>query len=304
MIGYGLSYTAAQRKLSRETVFDFTGGSLPLNVSHSRSTGAYHFDQSGNISEVASDVPRFDHDPVTGVALGLLLETQSTNLIAHSRANTTNWIKDACNANALSLNALGEFDGVEVSSTGMIWGRLKTIFNVTAAETYAITAYYRAGTSQNARFAFSGLPGGETHFSGPVGNLSETRTQIGSVTAFDQTLLADGTTYRARFFFTPNVSGSVEFGLGPQSGTSGDSIVLLGAQAEHGNSHGSYIRTSGQVASRASDICGVAGLSGIYDVTAKYGDSSEEALAAQSVSAGYWPPLTSRHLRSLRFSPV
>ena len=52
-----------------------------------RSTTGTYFDANGVMQTAASNTPRFDHDPVTGVAKGLLVEEQRTNLVKYSNGS-------------------------------------------------------------------------------------------------------------------------------------------------------------------------------------------------------------------------
>ena len=74
--------------------FPNTRPSLNLNFARSKtldpritfsrtSTGTY-VDESGVIRNAVADEPRFDHDPVTGECLGLLVEESRSNLITYS----------------------------------------------------------------------------------------------------------------------------------------------------------------------------------------------------------------------------
>jgi len=55
------------------------------------STGTY-VGADGLIKSATTNEPRFDHNPVTGESLGLLIEEQRTNRITYSE-NFTNWVK-------------------------------------------------------------------------------------------------------------------------------------------------------------------------------------------------------------------
>jgi hypothetical protein len=63
-------------------------------VTFTRSSVATVTDSLGVIRTVASDVPRFDHDPITGESLGLLMEESRTNLFTYSdRFDNASWGK-------------------------------------------------------------------------------------------------------------------------------------------------------------------------------------------------------------------
>lgn len=66
----------AKRPVSFEDVLNFE-----------RASTATYFDSDGVLQTAAVDEPRFDHDPVTGEALGVLIESSATNLKLNS--NTT-----------------------------------------------------------------------------------------------------------------------------------------------------------------------------------------------------------------------
>lgn len=63
--------------------FDNTGKVHPA-IKCARNSPAYTHDSSGRLVSVAANVPRIDHDPLTGKCLGLLCEGASTNYILHS----------------------------------------------------------------------------------------------------------------------------------------------------------------------------------------------------------------------------
>ena len=74
-----------------------------------------------------NSAPRFDHDPVTGESLGLLIEEARTNLITYSEANIGNgWVNSSGQLPVnLSLNKLGVFSGVRAISNGQSWHGIK-----------------------------------------------------------------------------------------------------------------------------------------------------------------------------------
>lgn len=95
------------------SLFDFT-----------RQTTSLAFNTKGNLYSVAVDEPAYDHDPVTGKALGVRLDKQKTNLIENGEDFTVGtWVKAGVTANAAATTF---FDGflnaselVENSSPGV-----------------------------------------------------------------------------------------------------------------------------------------------------------------------------------------
>lgn len=96
---------------------DFTSGNNTLDprITFTRSTTASYFNSSGVLSSAAINAPRFDYDPVTLAARGLLIEEQRTNTIRNSTmqgavAGTpgtlpTNWSQS--NNTGLAANVVG-----------------------------------------------------------------------------------------------------------------------------------------------------------------------------------------------------
>ncbi|OIN87578.1 MAG: hypothetical protein AUJ12_02320 [Alphaproteobacteria bacterium CG1_02_46_17] len=56
---------------------------------YARNSMATYFDSTGTLQTAAANQPRFDHDPVTHVLKGILIEESRTNLIRQSSAFTT-----------------------------------------------------------------------------------------------------------------------------------------------------------------------------------------------------------------------
>jgi len=74
--------------------FDFRSGALDPRISFTRASNAWYFDSAGNLVQAGTNEPRFDYDPATLQARGLLIEGASTNLDLHSRDFTqTAWVK-------------------------------------------------------------------------------------------------------------------------------------------------------------------------------------------------------------------
>ncbi len=89
-------------------------------VTFSRASSATYFDAAGVIQTATTNIPRFDHNPLTGESLGLLVEEQRTNYIRNNTmvgaaAGTpgtlpTNWLVNAI-ATGLTMTVVGT--GVE-----------------------------------------------------------------------------------------------------------------------------------------------------------------------------------------------
>jgi len=288
MLGLGFTFAAHGLQRAQSVGFDFQTGQMPANTGFTRGSAATYWGQNGDLLTAASGSPRFSFHPVDMSVRGVLIETQATNLMPYSAASAAHWVADASTASDLALSALGMFAGVDV----------------VAAQPYALTIFYRAGTSGQGRLVFSGLAGGETHFSGLAGAMSVTRADIGPITNASETMLADGVTYRINLVYTPTSSGSVSVGLGPQSNVPGETIIVLGAQITAGIKVSSLIQTNGAVATRAADLPSITGLNGVFDVTIAYADATNEVLPGQVVMPGYWPVTSQTEIARIALAPV
>lgn len=236
---------------------------LDPRVTFQRLTGATVTNELGLLERVGNNIPRFDHvyDASTGAvrSLGLLVEEQRENILNQSVVTTSNWTGSTSNTtySNLSLNALGIFPGVEVTSTtGAAWHRRTTGFNVpfVSGTQYAVTFYYREGTSGRARLQLR-YNSQESYVQGPVDGSAWTVQQtLGTVTNVTTTLLDGQSTYKTSYIFTPNFTGVADLGIGVGlEGSAGVTIIALGAQVEVGAFPTSYIPTTGLPTTRAAD---------------------------------------------------
>jgi hypothetical protein len=76
-------------------------------ITYSRSGPATIFAADGTLQTIGENVPRFEHDPATGLCLGLLLEEARTNLILNSAAPASQTVTVAARAYALSFYGTG-----------------------------------------------------------------------------------------------------------------------------------------------------------------------------------------------------
>ena len=60
-------------------------------ITFTRGSSGTHFDSSGILQTASTNVARFDHDPVTGSPLGLLIEEQRENVVVRSTAIKVGW---------------------------------------------------------------------------------------------------------------------------------------------------------------------------------------------------------------------
>jgi hypothetical protein len=94
---------------------------LDSRVTFTRSSIATVINEFGVLQVVASGVPRFDHDPVTGESLGLLLEESRTNLLLNSATLVTQNVTVTAVAYSLSFYGAGAVT-LSGTTTGTVTG--------------------------------------------------------------------------------------------------------------------------------------------------------------------------------------
>lgn len=230
-------------------------------------------------------VPRFDHNPVTGESLGLLIEEQRTNVQAWSQQfDNAAWSKNNLTVAANTIIAPdGTLTGNKlienaVNSTHTVSG------TISAAGTCTLSVYLKAaertrtnlniydvgaGTSYGASFdIYSGVvvtnSAGNTATITPVGNgwfrCSISRAILGSGGPFT--------------IFVSNAAGGSSYQGDGYSG-----IYIWGAQLESGAFPTSYIKTEASQGTRAADrsltaALGQLGAGTIYvDATVRSGNT-------------------------------
>ena len=101
-------------------------GVLDPRITFTRGSTGTRINASGNIESIASGVPRFTYNPSTLAPLGLLVETQKTNLLLNSQINGTNLstqnVTVAAVAYVLSFYGTGTITLTGASTAGPLVG--------------------------------------------------------------------------------------------------------------------------------------------------------------------------------------
>jgi hypothetical protein len=231
------------------------------------STGTY-VDSDGVIRSAANDAPRFDHNPLTGECLGLLVEEQRQNLLLRSEEfDNASWVKATA---TVTQNATIAPDGqttadLLIPSNLAANGALnQDLVKAASPVQYTLSCYGKAkehsafrlilrdpANSGNRADLIVDLTTGVT--SGSF--IGGTYTGLSSSVQF----LRDGW---VRFSITAT-TGS-ETGLRAQvvNNTTGDGtsgLFIWGAQLEAGAFPTSYIPTTGTAATRTADVASISG---------------------------------------------
>ena len=209
------------------------------------SVGPYPLDYTPTTSAAVYG-PRFDYDPVTLAARGLLIEEQRTNLLLQSEAFGTSPWTNGGTAPTVTADAgaspSGEATADRIQFPAAASYRYQNA-TLVSGTVYTISVYAKSysGTDQVFRLTVNDF----------AGNSSD--------------LTASGTWQRFTFTFTASSNSSVAFGL--RTGTAGaaSDILIWGAQLEAGSFATSYIPTLASSVTRSADVASVNTLSPFYN---------------------------------------
>lgn len=235
------------------------------------------------LQTAAANVARFDHNPVTGESLGLLIEEQRTNLLTYSEQfSGAAWSKPnstvQANVAVAPDGTLSADKFVETTTSLVLHGLSESTNN--AAGTYTATVYAKsAGRTKFRLSSNSGQnPAAEFDLS------SGTATPIGTTSSASITSVGNGW-YRCSA--TRTITGGadeyqLQLMVDAQTAYTGDGysgIYIWGAQLEAGDKATSYIKTEASQVTRAADpnlvaALGQAGPGTIYmDATVRSGNT-------------------------------
>ena len=134
-------------------------------VTFTRASSATFIDSTGTLQTAATDVPRFDHNPITGESLGLLVEEQRTNLLLNSATLATQSVTVTAVAHTLSFYGTGTVTLSGTSTAGPAVGsgafpaRTTLTFTPTAGSlTLTVSGSVTSAQLEAGSFATSVIP--------------------------------------------------------------------------------------------------------------------------------------------------
>ena len=232
-------------------------------ITFSRASVGWYFNSSGNLVQAAINEPRFDYTAISGRQPGLLLEPAATEDNPRTTVTTSTVASTGTlTVTDLTLSVFGVFPGVLCTSNGT----LANTARVTSANGFAVTSgvertvevYYRVGTSGRCRvILFNNSSSTTSIINGVAGSLTVNTSAAGTVTIVSDQLTSDGLTRRLRLRFTPNASGTILLGVGPDSATVGHTVTFVTYFTRVGNVFTSPILTSGSAVTRSADVATV-----------------------------------------------
>jgi hypothetical protein len=261
--------------ISPSLLLDFANsGRLDPQVTFTRSSTATFFDETGVLRTANNDVPRFDYNPATLAAQGLLIEESRTNLLTYSEAfdTTPAWsnVRSNITANAATspagtLTADELVEDTTVTNTHYV----SQSVSFTAGTNYTVSVFAKATSSP--RFLQIVFPSGSFGVTRrPSFDLVNGTTVAATDTTSTITPVGNGW-YRctATMLSTATASASIFYQLSDTATNSnpsytGDGIsglFLWGAQLEAGAFATSVIPTTTTALTRAADVASVNTLS-------------------------------------------
>jgi hypothetical protein len=276
-----LDYRFAREKREIETV------SLTDKLTYTGGNGTF-VGSDGFIQRATTNIPRFDHDPLSRRSLGLLSEVERTNLLQRSEEfDNAYWVKTRASVTANTASApagnvtAGKFvEDTTASATHRIDSG--PISASSGATTFSL--YAKAAERNRLTISFDGNPGGTPSSAGCVFDLSTgavgSPSATGNISNATASLAnAGGGWYRviltasasAAFTATCRINLMNATGVSyTGDGTSG--IFIWGAQLEAASAPSTYIPTTTTAVTRTADsavIDGTGIITGTYTMVEK-----------------------------------
>lgn len=246
------------------TAWDFATGTLNPAITFTRASTGYRENSSGVLVSEATDVPRFDHEPVAFTPRGLLIEEAATNLFTYSEQfDNAAWAKarSSVTANVIAApDGTTTADKITEDTSPTTSHYVSQTVSYVAGATYAFSVYAKADTRSFMYFQFpagaftSNLRAWFNVGTGVVG------TTPAGVTSFIQNV--GGGWYRCTSIAvaTTTISTTALISICPADSTityTGDGVSGLyfwGANITGVDCLTSYIKTVAATAARSSDI--------------------------------------------------
>ena len=259
--------TATERVLPR-LALDFTTGVLDPRVTVTRALNtATRYNSSGLIETVNANLPRFDYNPATLAARGLLIEETRANLFIRSEElNTAAWTSTdiTVSANALvSPSGAQTADLITEGSAGTAF--ITTNASTTGSATYSASIFMRRGNTDWLRLLISdGTNSYILWFNTATGAIGNTSTGGTGVYTGSAVQALPNSWYRVTLTGSvPLTTSAIRVNSASANGSStrvaGATYGLWGAQLEAGAFATSYIPTTTTSLTRNADVVSMTG---------------------------------------------
>lgn len=198
-----------------------------------------------NISDIASEEKRLEIDK------GILIEGQRTNLNPYSIASVANWKTYNGIVTQLNNNYLTQFDGVKVTAETSYSQINAVTIPLIGNTSYVLTVWFVVGSSGQLYLRIRDLTNSKnSSIRGFINNLSIIH-DAGNIEILN--LQPIGDVFIITCKFTSLNNADFRIGIGPNSSSIGEDIIVLGLQIEEGYFATSYIKTLGSTVTRSAD---------------------------------------------------
>ena len=242
-------------------------GRLDSRVTFTRSSTATYTNQIGLIQSAAVNEPRFDYNPSTLAARGLLIEESRTNLLTYSE-DITQW---SVAGGSRSSNTAVSPDGQTTADTYTQSTGGDYLYHsaaISSSTTYTLSVFLKAGTKTTARLWYATGGFGTYVFidinlsAGTIGSVSSG----GGATAAAASIQAFGNGWY-RVALTGNLGANTVGYLVLGNDSTSGGVYIWGAQLEAGSFATSYIPTVAASVTRSADVASVNTLSPWFNAT-------------------------------------
>ena len=242
---------------------------LDRRITFSRRGTATYTAENGLIKYAATNEPRFDHNPITGESLGLLIEEGRTNLINYS-SEINLWTTADANVTANVVTAPdGTLTADKVALSGTSGYALRSL-TIPANNIHTYSVYMKKADNDFGmlRYRWNGSNYDTVNFDLANGTTSRVPSGVSSTSIIN---VGNGW-YRCIVTFTPTSTATSNFQIrssseaqtgssssytGTIDGTRG--VYAWGAQVEAGAFATSYIPTSGSSLTRENEFATITG---------------------------------------------
>ena len=232
------------------------------------STAGEYIKTTGTVNSA----PRFDHDPVTGESLGLLIEEPRTNLLPHSKLNGSYVLSMLTRTLTTEINPAGEsatrhFQAVSGS------GLHRSSFNSFSTNSVTVSAFVKKDTHRYVNIGYGGLQNSFSALFDIEPGLTSDRLLGQGVKGSSSTnisagyqdfsngwvrIWATGTTTGGNGFSLQLAEDATSFSISSWNAAGTEAIYAWGAQLEDDAEFPtSLIPTAGVTATRAADITSI-----------------------------------------------
>ena len=247
--------------------------SLDSRITFTRSSGGSYIGPDGLIKYTGVNQPRFDHDPVTGESLGLMVESSRTNLLIYSeQIDNVIWTKTGITS--IQTNKISSPEGtitadtfVETTGVSELHGISQT-FSTSSGTIYTASAYLKANQRHYANLSFSpnatwNGTGANAYFDLQNGIVFSTTNCAAiiqeSPNGWFRCIIiatATGTNTTANISINSSINGSSV----TYAGNGSSPFYIWGTQVEVGAFQTSYIPTVASQRTRAADDVSITGV--------------------------------------------